>query len=111
MNSSVNLADYTMSIDQSQTLLSTNTISDLDIGFKQKIKYHGPVIFSDRVEIAGRDLDERLSEIEQRLGLLHQRPDLESRVDTLREIGDQYRDEVKRLEHIQAVWDQFRDRD
>lgn len=67
------------------------------------LEVKGNVLINGKINCTS--LEERLAEIENRLALLQVRPDLEERVDKLKEIGDQYRAMAKKLDAQQALWD------
>ena len=48
-------------------------------------------MFDDEVTIQGRNLSETLDKIEQRLNILRPAPELESRWEKLKQLGDEYR--------------------
>ena len=57
------------------------------------------------IEINGRSLKNILDGLEQRLGLLNCREDLEKDWHDLKELGDRYREKVKFIEEKAKVWD------
>lgn len=57
------------------------------------------------IMINDRSLMNILDSIEQRLGLLKCREDLETEWEKLRALGDQYRDMVKNIEEKTKMWD------
>lgn len=67
------------------------------------LEVKGNVLINGKITCAS--LEERLSEIERRLALLQVRPDLEDRVDALRELGEEYRALAQNLDNQQALWD------
>lgn len=56
------------------------------------------------IEINGRSLSQVLDSIEQRLGLLKCREDLESEWEELKALGDQYRAKLAEIEDKQKMW-------
>lgn len=54
--------------------------------------------------IGDKSLLQILNGIEQRLGILHPKPELESRYQQLRELAEQYREMAKDLESRERVW-------
>lgn len=81
----------------------TWTISDVDLTSPPsgKLKLEGE---DADIEINGRSLMEVLDSIEQRLGLLKCREDLEKDWHELREFGDQYRAKLAEIEEKQKMW-------
>ncbi len=57
------------------------------------------------IEINGRSLMQILDGLEQRLGLLKCREDLESDWSELKALGDQYRAMVKKIEEKSKIWE------
>jgi hypothetical protein len=57
------------------------------------------------IEINGRSLMQILDGLEQRLGLLRCREDLESDWSELKTLGDQYRAMVKKIEEKSKIWE------
>lgn len=57
------------------------------------------------IEINGRSLMQILDGLEQRLGLLKCREDLESDWSELKVLGDQYRAMVKKIEEKSKIWE------
>ena len=57
------------------------------------------------IEINGRSLIQILDGLEQRLGLLKCREDLEADWHELKKLGDQYRELVKHIEEKTKIWD------
>lgn len=66
---------------------------------------NGTIVAHDDIMLQDRSLIQRLEEIERRLGILHSRPDLEERLDELREVGDKYREMVDWINEKQKMWD------
>jgi hypothetical protein len=69
---------------------------------------------SGQLQLNGEDADIRIGEkslmqildgIEQRLGLLQLRPDLEREWEDLKALGDQYRELVKNIEEKSKMWE------
>lgn len=79
----------------------TITDSDLISPSSAKIQLNGE---DADIEINGRSLMQILDGIEQRLGLLKCREDLESEWEELKALGDQYRDMVKAIEEKTKMW-------
>jgi len=57
------------------------------------------------IEVNGRSVMQILDSIEQRLGLLKCREDLETEWEELRALGDQYRALVRNIEEKNKMWD------
>lgn len=81
------------------------SINDLELTSPEssgKLKLQGE---DADIEINGRSLMTILDSIEQRLGLLKCREDLEQDWLDLKQLGDQYREKVKFIEEKVKVWD------
>ena len=82
------------------------TFSDLSIPLqKSKITLDGE---DADIEINGRSLMQILEGLEQRLGLLKCREDLESDWSELKALGDQYRAMVKDIEEKTKIWNMLK---
>jgi len=46
---------------------------------------------ADKITLNGRDLEERLQKIEERLNIIHRNYELETRWSNLKQLGDQYK--------------------
>ena len=79
-------------------------ISDVDLTSPPsgKIRLEGE---EADIEINGRSLTQILDSIEQRLGMLKCREDLEKDWHELKRLGDQYRALVKDIEEKHKIWD------
>lgn len=79
-------------------------ISDVDLTSPPsgKIRLEGE---DADIEINGRSLTQILDSIEQRLGMLKCREDLEKDWHELKRLGDQYRALVKDIEEKHKIWD------
>jgi hypothetical protein len=82
----------------------TWTFQDLNITYPSsgKITLQGD---DADIEINGRSLMQILDGLEQRLGLLRCREDLESDWSELKALGDQYRAMVKSIEEKSKIWE------
>ena len=80
----------------------TITDSDLISPSSAKIQLNGE---NADIEINGRSLMQILDGLEQRLGLLKCREDLESDWSELRTLGDQYRAKLAEIENKNKMWD------
>ena len=82
------------------TYTTTNTTST-----HPSLKVTGDAVFDGDIMIKGKSLSDSLAEIEKRLGILHINPDLESRWQLLKDIGDQYREIEKDLLKKEKMWE------
>lgn len=81
---------------------SFNDITLTDTKPSSKLQLEGE---NADIEINGRSVMGILDSIEQRLGLLKCREDLESEWDELRAVGDRYRELVKEIEEKSTMWE------
>jgi hypothetical protein len=68
-----------------------NTVHDTSIYGQKSLSVRGDAEIEGKLKIAGKDIGESLAKIEERLAILQINPELESRWEQLRELGEQYR--------------------
>jgi hypothetical protein len=71
----------------------------------QVLRVEGDAEFKGEVTIKGVKLDERLTAIEERLGILRHNNDLEGRWEKLKSLGDEYRSLEKDILEKEKIWD------
>lgn len=70
-----------------------------------KLRVRGPAIFESDVIIKGKNLNDTLDKIEERLAILHPNPALEDKWHELKELGDKYRVLEAEIIAKQKMWD------
>jgi len=85
------------------------TISNATTGWttynqSQVLKVEGDAEFKGEVTIRGVKLDERLTAIEERLGILRPNNDLEGRWEKLKALGEEYRRLEKEILEGEDIW-------
>lgn len=68
------------------------------------ITVHGNAKFA-KIQLNGKDLEERLNTIEERLGIIHRNILLESKYSKLKELGEEYKNLEKELLEQEKVWE------
>lgn len=58
-----------------------------------------------KIQLNGKDLEERLNTIEERLGIIHRNILLESKYSKLKELGEEYKNLEKELLEQEKVWE------
>lgn len=95
------------------TMLSSAPLPSITLGelnggigssYSRDLCVNGDAEFGGDVRIGGRSINETLDNIERRLAILRPNPELESRWERLRELGDQYRELEAELTSGEAVW-------
>jgi len=71
----------------------------------QVLKVEGDAEFKGEVTIGGVRLDERLSAIEERLGILRPNNDLEGKWEKLKALGEEYRKLEQEILEGEKIWD------
>ena len=70
----------------------------------QVLKVAGDAVFDGEVTIRGVKLDERLTAIEERLGILRPNNDLEGKWEKLKALGEEYRRIEKEILEGEDIW-------
>ena len=97
---SYTIANVPYSGSDSWTTVGINTrITPKSISVEADAEFKGKVI------IQGKDLCATLDKIEERLGILHPNPELESRWKELQELSNRYRELERELLEKEQVWD------
>ena len=71
----------------------------------QVLKVAGDAVFDGEVTIRGVKLDDRLTAIEQRLGILRPNNDLEGKWEKLKSLGEEYRKLEQEILEGENIWD------
>ena len=74
----------------------------------QVLKVSGNAEFEGDVKIKGVSLDDRLTAIEERLGILRPNNDLEGKWEKLKALGDEYRRLEKEILEGENIWDMLK---
>jgi hypothetical protein len=69
------------------------------------LKVAGDAVFDGEVTIRGVKLDDRLTAIEERLGILRPNNDLEGKWEKLKALGDEYRKLEQEILEGENIWD------
>jgi hypothetical protein len=69
------------------------------------IRVSGDAVFDGEVTIRGVKLDERLTAIEERLGILRPNNDLEGKWEKLKALGEEYRKLEQEILEGENIWD------
>lgn len=86
------------------TGIYTTGVDNIYIGNRQ-LNVQGDAEISGKLLVNGKDIGRTLEKIEQRLGILKVSPELESRWERLRELGDQYRELEKEILGQEEIYD------
>jgi hypothetical protein len=70
-----------------------------------QLKVSGDAVFDGEVTIRGVKLDDRLTAIEERLGILRPNNDLEGKWEKLKALGDEYRKLEQEILEGENIWD------
>jgi hypothetical protein len=70
-----------------------------------QLKVTGDAVFDGEVTIRGVKLDDRLTAIEERLGILRPNNDLEGKWEKLKALGDEYRKLEQEILEGENIWD------
>lgn len=76
--------------DNTYTTTNGNSPWTISPNHNNKLDVRGDANFEGKVRIRGKDLGETLDRIEERLAILHENAELESRWESLRELRKQY---------------------
>ena len=68
------------------------------------IQVKGNAEFDGEVTIKGKNLNETLDRIEERLAILHPNPELEDKWDELKELGKRYKELEQEIIEKERVW-------
>lgn len=82
-------------------------VDNITIGnhYNRQLNVQGDAEISGKLLVNGKDIGESLGKIEQRLGILKVNPELESRWERLRELGDEYRALEKDILGQEEIYD------
>jgi hypothetical protein len=69
------------------------------------LKVAGDAVFDGEVTIRGVKLDDRLTAIEERLGILRPNNDLEGKWEKLKALGEEYRKLEQEILEGENIWD------
>lgn len=72
------------------------------------LKVSGDAEFEGDIKIKGVSLDERLTAIEERLGILRPNNDLEGKWEKLKKLGEEYRKLEKEILEGENIWDMLK---
>jgi hypothetical protein len=72
------------------------------------LKVAGDAVFDGEITIRGVRLDERLTAIEERLGILRPNNDLEGKWEKLKALGEEYRKLEKEILEGENIWDMLK---
>ncbi len=81
-----------------------DTISITSGGYENSLSVNGDAEIKGKLKVDGRDIGDILNKIEQRLAILRPNPELESRWDELRELGERYRALEADLTEKELMW-------
>jgi hypothetical protein len=81
-----------------------DTISITSGGYENSLSVNGDAEIKGKLKVDGRDIGEILNKIEERLAILRPNPELESRWDELRELGERYRALEADLTEKELMW-------
>jgi hypothetical protein len=81
-----------------------DTISITSGGYENLLSVNGDAEIKGKLKVDGRDIGEILNKIEERLAILRPNPELESRWDELRELGERYRALEADLTEKELMW-------
>jgi hypothetical protein len=88
------------------TLSAGNWLGNIHVGNHQpSLRVTGDAHFDGDITVQGVSLDERLTAIEERLGILRPNNDLEGKWEQLKALGDEYRKLEKEILEKEQMWD------
>lgn len=74
----------------------------------QVLRVSGDAEFDGEIKIKGVSLDERLTAIEERLGILRPNNDLEGKWEKLKKLGEEYRNLEKEILEGENIWNMLK---
>lgn len=109
-----NLQDYSITVDPNDVMFLDDDLSydfsNININMQNDSYINGKMYLNGEgadIEINGKSLSSSITNIEERLGILHCDPELEAEFAELKHIGEQYRKVEKQLLEKKQVWDKL----
>ena len=106
-----NWQDYSITIDPNDIVISDDMnwdFGNLNVGYENNLSGTLEVRGENAdILVNGKSLCSAISNIEERLGILHVNPELESEFAELKKLGEQYRALEKQLQEKKQVWDKL----